>query len=411
MGTGICNRCNSEILSDDNFCQDCGSPVRESNPPPPGLELAPEAALTCLNCGAQPESTCLHCDSCGSLMSDMGVYTTTVKTVSRIGSDVPAEDGERLPTARPPLLESPLLRRSFRPESVETVNPYKEQPLSQTIVDLSPGLLVLAFFALTVLWLMDNDRLRSTDGTMAQAQSAAATNQIDQAINLLDRLSAAKSGNLKDDERNLLNDSLLKRSAVFETNGSIRLAMADLLRITPDFASYAQARQKLQEYGQREPQLVSAKQSEPAALEKKSVQPVLPAAAAIEASPPAVARQTAYRDRSIEEVRESKSITQSERAADEDDRPAVSDAGPVTNADHPAEAVQSRQAAPAPASSAKTKVKFSDADVAQYNKLLADYFSRSQSTSHQAASHSTGGGESKEPPSLKEWLERGRPAF
>ncbi len=410
MGIGICNRCNSEILSDDNFCQDCGSPLRESNPPPPSLDLAPEAALTCLNCGAQPESTSVHCDSCGSLMSDMGVYTTTVKTISKIGSDAPADSGEQLPSssARLPLLESPLLRRSFRPE---TVDAYKEQPLSRTIVDLSPGLLVLAFFALTVLWLMDNDRLRSTDGTMAQAQSAAATNHIDQAINLLDRLSAAKSGNLKSDERNLLNVSLLKRSAVFEGNGNIRLAMADLLRITPDFASYAQARQKLQEYGQRETQLVFEQENEPALLEKKCVQPVRSADTSNDASPPAVARQVACRDQSIEERKQSRPIAQSERSADADDRPDVGDAGPVTNADHPAEAVQSGHAAPVPANAGKTKVRFSDADVAQYNKLLADYFSSSLSNSHQAAGHSTSGGESKEPPSLKEWLERGRPAF
>jgi hypothetical protein len=331
-------------------------------------------------------------------MSDMGVYTTTVKAISKIESNSSGSESERPSRAnqRGPLLESPLLRRSFRHDSSEAVGVYKEQPLSQTLVDLSPGLLVLAFFALTVLWLVDYDRVRSTDGTMAQAQAAAAENHIDRAIGLLDRLSIVRSGNLKVDERNLLNNSLLKRSAVFESNGNQALAMADLLRITPDCASYSEARRKLKEYGKHAATESPAKAEDATAAERKTMPDLVRAAAQN-----AVPRQIASREQSLSTTKHSQQSEEAGQSASSIEPSAESAAALVTNANHPVESTKAGQSA---------RVKYSDADVAQYNKLLAEYFIASQTTSDPARQQS-GSAESKSPPSLKEWLEQGRPAF
>src|SRR4030095_17035840 len=80
-GLTTCVRCRVPVEPDDCFCQECGFHLGATSKARASSPGALKALLTCLNCGAQHEDETQFCESCGSRMSDMGVYTTTVRAV------------------------------------------------------------------------------------------------------------------------------------------------------------------------------------------------------------------------------------------------------------------------------------------------------------------------------------------
>lgn len=94
--------------------------------------------------------------------------------------------------------------------------------------------------------------------------------------------------------------------------------------------------------------------------------------------------------------------------------PATQSSLPITNANHPAEAAATARNGGASGAGARTKWHYCDADVARYNKLLADYFSSARPAARRAGLTDEEHGTetvNREPPSLKEWLDQGKPNF
>src|SRR5271154_1730421 len=79
-----CDCCKAEIHPSDNFCQDCGACTGAVDSKQEQRSALPDAVLTCLKCGCQYSEPSSYCSSCGSLMSDVGVYTTTVKALPQV---------------------------------------------------------------------------------------------------------------------------------------------------------------------------------------------------------------------------------------------------------------------------------------------------------------------------------------
>lgn len=396
-GARVCPQCRVPAGTEDNFCQDCGStlpgaaPAREKER---NQACEPVAVLTCLNCGAQHEESTPRCRSCLSLMSDMGVYTTTVRAVRLslpgVRPEVRQRAGTRATSSSPgapqpaPVrrhtLESPILRRGHAQPSPGRTGTARRSIISRLLIDLSTGLVVLAFGAVFIWRLieLDNPRPRpSGAGKLAEVRSAVAGNRLDEAINALEAISLAHTGGLAKEEKALLNEALYARAQSLADRKYYNLALADLLRITPPFEREAEVTDKVRQYYEfvRKDMVQTGRRKATSGSTGK-------------AGDAAASRQGT-------QTPESGDPTRAEKPSSE---------GAVSLASSSADASAGTAVKPAPS--------YTDEDVVRYHSLLAEYFSAQRAGAPGAARESDEAGlRGKEPPTFKEWLGAGRPEF
>ncbi len=379
MATGkrTCSNCRSEVVPDDNFCQECGL-LLQTVP-----ETAVQAILTCLNCGCQHEEDSKICTSCGSLMSDVGVYTTAVRAApqAELSHAQHCESFSEHKVAKQITLSSPFLEGRALDEVVPNLWWRKLLAFSHSFVDLSESIALLAFFAIVVFWVIDCDKTRAVAATQAQveqARLALAGQQIDQAVPIMERISLAKSGCLNSDERALFNSALLARAKYSYCKNDNKVALFDLLRITPDCKQFDSVRAQISQ-----------------CLRLADDRQVVTATQIAMSSPTAVRASRTRKTGGLE-------------LAAGNLNGAVLPKGADSVADD--ETAQSRQRYVNAGTDAPRQ--YSDSDVARYNKLLADYFG-SPARVGQESGHLSDGhpGDASDPPTLKEWLDLGKPDF
>lgn len=406
-----CPVCGAETDPGDSFCQDCGYKleVRARTDP----ESRPPAAFwTCLNCGRQQEPGAQLCSHCGSTMADVGVFTTSRARAIKPGS-ASSGTGEELPLVSQPtpdveaaaqrkVFSSPILERSIqgaRPAG----GTYGAGSLARPLVDLSIAMLITSFFALMIWWLVDSEVSRSPFSfkeALIQAQAAIGARKYSEAIFILEKVSISRDGKLSEDESKALDEALYQRACEAEKARSYKLALSDLLRISPAFLHFEDARKRIgaisaiiEDAGVKAPVVASGRgnpQKDPLPLAGKN--PELAAitantAAKIEA-PAAGAKTGAESEASPPDS----GYSLGGFAVDDERLPA----GPRFVA---ARGASEGQESP-------------ESEIARYNKLLADYFSSSRSRTRKTIKDEFGvSGDGGEPPSFREWVERGKPDF
>jgi hypothetical protein len=231
---------------------------------------------------------------------------------------------------------------------------YTPPPVPRPGLDLSIGVLLLAFFGCFVWWLIDLQQSRSpfsTKEAVIQAHAAIAANKLDQAVQLLDALSIKQKGDLSAEQQEVLNEALYARACSNASKKEYRLALSDLLRITPDYALYAAARKKVHEL----------------------VTPVDQ-----EAARPVIHQEINKKEISANDNQVTTAIKKTS-------------AGTLISTFRP---------------------NYTDEDVARYDQLLADYFSQERMTTRRTIKDGLGvEAQNREPPSFKEWLNQGKPDF
>lgn len=408
MESGICacSTCAAEVHLGDNFCQECGAAIKAVDLLSREASANAQVVLTCLNCGCQYDGDSHYCSRCGSLLADVGVYTT-------------AAQGPVPPPARTMSLGSPLLKRGL---PLERQSAPVAARFSPVIVELSVAALLLAFFALVVLWYQDLDRIKTdiTGKTVYEkARQAMAASQPAEAVGYLDKLVALKGG-LNSGERNLLNEALFCQGQKQAGEGQLNLAIASLLRVSPEYKNYAKARALGQIYAERA-QAESAKRASRAGSkpDSQSESPESAAGAGNEAGyAVATGRQAGTAGAanankamakgstvspSKDKLHEGRQIAVRQKAAPAHGRGANLDEQLNANSWLNAAQNQPRAAGAGGAGGGEPQVKYTDGDIVRYNKLLADFFG--------APAGQSGSGAGQTPPSLKEWLEQGRPNF
>jgi len=410
-----CPNCLAETLPDDQFCQDCGAVLTSSRRSErvgldvqgtatgedqarektraPTAEAKARALLTCLNCGCRHDKPMRFCGSCGSSLSDMGVYTTHIQDEKvsvrpaggeaaglsqRPGPDSVSADGPAVRRERSHLLDSPLFQRSVNPADFRGSIYYEPPAISRPFVDLSIGVLLLAFFGMLIWWLIDLEKGHSpfsVKEALVQAKAAVGANHFDQGIHILETISLEKGGKLDQEERAALDDALYMRALAYADKGNYRLALADLLRISPDFMQYDRARKKVRDYSQ----LAQSQVDKPAPSKPDPVK---------QGAKP---QKRASSQRSLEDDSLGPAADSSQAAGGES---AAVESGGSSGA------------------ASKRRWNYTDDDVARYNKLLADYFSVSRLSTRRHIKEDLGvAAENREPPAFKEWLDRGKPDF
>ncbi len=265
----------------------------------------------------------------------------------------------------PAFLYSPLLNPRSMPQLLTDLSGISESGAGSTqaesfmrpLFDLSLGLLMVAYAGALIFWLADQSKAAEAAAdsrATSSAQAAICANRQDEAVAIMDKLAVGKSVSLVGEERKTLDAALLAGGKSNFGKQKYRLAMVDLWRVSPGSAGYGEAREILAE----------------------------------------CLRQTAEPSSGQVPVRHGAS-----GATASDDR--IVTKTPTSASTPPA----------APAASRPTP-EFSDADVTQYNSLLANYFTRQQeSIAGNGELGSRSPVEKGEPPSLREWVEQGKPTF
>jgi hypothetical protein len=450
-GVSICKNCQSSCLPDDNFCQDCGAPQSEQELETIALLVPPKALLTCLNCGAKHESLSRYCASCGSLLSDVGVFTTAAEEAEEAARPAPGlvnptlvfpsnRTGGEPVLVKSVLLESPLLRGKIHPEQPARSQSYRAPNFLHTVVDLSPAILLLCFFALVVFWVVDADRVKgpaALQQAFVRARAQASAKQIDRSLKTMEELALARHGNLNADERQLLNDDLFAMAEIQAGKGNKKEAIFNLLQITADYSNYAGARDRVKELS-----ALSASEKQNAHLKETTVAPAAKpqgSSGTTGAMPGGTAADKTAGGKDIassgkghndeagglgdqrksimllqqlhapgtvpanppESMVGGRDQSQSAKGSAAMGRENGSAAGQASNATGNA----AHQQAIAGAS------RYSDADVAHYNKLLAEYFTKAHADGNQQVTGAGAAPDHGEPPTLSEWLSQGKPNF
>ena len=443
MVTGLttCGRCRVPVEPDDDFCQECGFHLAASRKPKLQPPAALKAVLTCLNCGAQHEDSTQFCESCGSRMSDMGVYTTTVRAVRldpsgehhssaavRLAASMRPPSGAANRPAdainwQPPgpnihpAVEARVAMTSARWQSytqprrqgrtmpgaawqasnivrgalprfrrIVSVNNLRRAALlpflSRSTLDFATGLVLLVFCG-TVAWsIVDLERRQSpaTNIGLVQAQAALKAGRLDESLAIMEKLSIARDGTLSSEEKTVRNQAFYKRAKAWADKGDYQSAIADLLRISPDFPEYAESRQKVAEFAK----LGDAK---PGRKDSKAKRAAVSASRATETA--AASSSSAAKNGTT--------------VASKEVRPAADQAS--QDLDNTADADSSQ------------RIHYTDADQVRYHKLLEGYFSASRTAASQspewisADQSPSASAEKAEPPTLQEWLKQGKPDF
>ncbi|GEM_PF-2989943 len=375
-----CGKCESEVQPDDNFCQECGTALSVPGAADEAVEPVKQAVLTCLNCGAQHERQTRVCGTCGCLMSQMGVYTTAVKTLPQAPLrgipprsprwNVSAGAGSRPVQAGRSQLQSPLLQRVTQ----APVNPpASAQPGRAGWERIAAAAAVVLLTGAAGLW-----RLLSGK-------------QVDVSI-------PPQAAALKEQSKPVAEQSPGKAG---DRTGTSQVVPADR---DPGAAAAAVA---------AEEQAVTKKLAatdNPAVTANRPVTPTTPSAA----MPSDAGASRSLADRPEQTPRaageapgERQTATSEPGRTDE-----IRTEAPAASGGHPAWLTPGTDAASAQAGGSgiesgaapERTVKFNDADVAKYNRLLAGYFSAARLSGPDSAA-------GREPPTFKEWIQQGKPNF
>jgi hypothetical protein len=194
----------------------------------------------------------------------------------------------------------------------------------------------------------------------------------------MEKISLNRRGALSKEERDTFNNVLYQRAQKFAEQENYRLALSDLLRITPDFADYSEARKKIKQYSQPK-DLDKPAVAKPTAISAKTAAPVETAPAATP-SPPVISPAQKPEEKAPKETALTPQVTTKK----------VKDGTLVTT----------------------SRWNYTDDDVAKYDKMLADYFSVERLATRRTIKDGLGvSAQSKEPPSFREWLDQGKPNF
>lgn len=385
-----CTQCRAQVSAEDSYCQECGLELANTVPLLAGFKPA-QRLLSCLGCGAQYEKAMSFCGSCGSSMKESGVYTSASRFLGSKNEPAAKEadssgnsQGSLKTKTNTAVLEPPKFKPAPKPIHFQGLPSFSAAHPPRTLVDLSVGVLLLSFFACLVWWLVDFDKAHSDFSarqSLIQARTAIGANRYDEAIQIVEKISLTKTGNLNAEERSVLNDAFNSRASINAEMKNYRLAMSDLLRITPDYPSYKEVRSKLQHYASNiELQAVN---SNPGHLSERNA-----AQAAARGKVSASAPQLAVKSPSLKTVKPAIPTEVDTTAGSSVEQTVI-----VHDKDR--------------TSRVSTRGNYMDNDVVRYNKLLADYFS----VDHLSNQGSGPASDNREPPSFKEWLNQGKQDF
>lgn len=199
----------------------------------------------------------------------------------------------------------------------------------------------------------------------ADLQSALSANKLNDAVVLAEKLMVSRLGKLDGADADLYSQAFYKRAQVFAGNGNYKKALLDLSKVLPAYSRMA-AVEQLRNFCV-------------AGITPAPGLDLTPAKIPVNNAPPAK-----------EPTRAAKANVGRNR-----EQPSkLSSLSPV-----------SKQQAPTEESNLdKEEVDSEEADMAVYNRHLAEYFSRRESKSSKASSI-------KEPPSFSEWVQSGKSEF
>ncbi|MBX9951420.1 MAG: zinc ribbon domain-containing protein [Candidatus Obscuribacterales bacterium] len=202
-------------------------------------------------------------------------------------------------------------------------------------------------------------------------QNSLSANKLNEAVAIAEKLMVSRLGSLQGHDAELYSDAFFRRAQVFAVNKNYKLALLDLSRVLPSYSKRAEVAELRKSCGILawqgnsveidNPKLQESKRSKLAARVKvasTTAQAIVPSAHSA--------------------INEAKSLVQSE-------------SGPAA----------SGGALPIESS---CELDSEEAEMATYNRHLADYFSRRESKSSKASAI-------KEPPSFSEWVQSGKSEF
>lgn len=294
-----------------------------------------------------------------------------------------------------PMLNSPLMQRSLNPEDFSGTLSYKPPAVSRPLVDLLIAVFAISAFALVMCWLIGLEKAGSpfsTKEALIQAQSAIAKGEFDQSIEILDRMAVVRSSDLTVAEKSVLDEALYQRAKVNLQRKRYRLALSDLLRLTPASPNYSAALKLIHQYSALADKEASVKSASIAA-------PGSGDAGTQSGVPPQI---------------ESNSRKRKQAGLSLPAAPGHKAPGKTVSRIQPAETAPRVvvEKVPNGLQVKSTRWNYADADVARYNKMLADYFSPERLGTRRSIKDSLGvNADNHEPPPFQDWLDAGKPNF
>jgi hypothetical protein len=319
------------------------------------------ASLLCSACGAETLSGDSFCQECGAAQpSSEGLDSracVTYRNHSIDPSNAPSNDSSR------------DFFDSFADRLIQSVsnNPKLIALVAVAVVIGVVGVTMLAtFFRLP-----------------AELNSALKENQLNRAATLAEKLMLSRFGALSGDDAELYSTAFHKRAQVFAGNRNFKLAFADLVRVLPSYSRIGEVEQLKASYA------LFVSQSSEVAQSK------------IEA-----AGQDKGKTASVETSLPRGNSGRSNPRALEPTKTGDINSPVKSIAAKPLAATQSNDNQEPSTNSTKEEVNSDteEADMAAYNRRLADYFS-------QPAPEHTKGDSAKDPPSFSEWVQSGKADF
>ncbi len=199
----------------------------------------------------------------------------------------------------------------------------------------------------------------------ADLQSALSENKLNDAVVLAEKLMVSRLGKLEGGDADLYSQAFFKRAQIFAGNGNYKKALLDLSKVLPAYSKMADVEQ----------------------LRNVCVAGVTPAAGLI--VPPAKTTQD-----NAPPAKEPARAAKASLGRNREQTSKLSSSSLISKDQAPVEE----------SNLDKEEVDSEEADMAVYNRHLAEYFSRRESKSSKASSV-------KEPPSFSEWVQSGKSEF
>jgi hypothetical protein len=234
-------------------------------------------------------------------------------------------------------------------------------------------------------------------GVTADLEKALSANKLNDAVVIADRLNVSRFGSLSGLEAELFSDAFFRRAQVFAANKNYQFALADLIKVLPSYSKHAQAMQLrsicalflAQKKSVTTPMVVESKL--PATKSEEQSRSVAPQR--IKAIAPIGNLQNNQAEPHL-----NRAEAQSNRAEAQLNRVEAKNTQSVLSKRANGEAMA------VATNSERDEVDSEEADMAAYNRHLADYFTRKESKSSKASATS-------EPPSFSEWVQSGKSEF
>ncbi len=241
-----------------------------------------------------------------------------------------------------------------------------------------------------------------------QLDKTISQNRLNDATGLAERLFVSRFGTLSGRDAELYSEAFYRRAQVFAKNRNFKLALVDLTKVLPSYSKSSEVSQLKASYLLFLSQGKSALETATMQVESKAMTPLAPNTTA-----PLAPNTTALREtRSVSQQTNSANVSlQAATRMPANAQPqalgtqtatsvAAGTAGTVESADAPADV----------ANLDKVEVNSEEADMAAYNRRLAEYFSHAESKNLKR-SNKPKGSSVKEPPSFSEWVQSGKAEF